>query len=393
VILGDRGIPARYGGFSTLVEEVALRLVATHGMEVTVYCRKPYYSERPAEYRGVRCVYLPAPGGKSLESILSSNLSIGHAALQKRYDLAFIVDPGNGPFVLPLIARGIPRVMHTDGLGWQRTKWNRLQRAYYKWSERVCAALSTWLVTDSRVMSRYYVERYGAESSFIPYGCETGPRPNGEALLRFGVERGGYLLCVARLEPENNVDLIVREYKRSGSKFPLLVVGASPYPSAHARSVLAMADDRVRCLGSVFEPEILNGLYRDCRFYLHGHEVGGTNPSLLRAMGAGAPCVAIDVPFHREVLGSDGIYFSKESGALAARIKELEGDSAALGVLAERGRSRAETLYRWDAVAAAYAELFEAVIRASRAGRRFRPDTSFEPYRPLEFGSHASSVD
>jgi glycosyltransferase involved in cell wall biosynthesis len=241
-------------------------------------------------------------------------------------------------------------------------------------------------------MSRYYLERYGAESSYIPYGCATGPEPRGESRTRFGVERGGYLLCVARLEPENNVDLIVREYKRSGSKFPLLVVGSSPYPSAHARSVLAMADDRVRCLGSVFEPELLNGLYSDCRLYLHGHEVGGTNPSLLRAMGAGAPCVAIDVPFHREVLGPEGRYFSKEPGALAARINELEADAAFLAVLAERGRSRAQALYRWDAVAAAYAELFEAVIRASRAGRRFRQEAGFEPYRPLEFGPGGSST-
>lgn len=391
VILGDRGIPAKYGGFSTLIEEVATRLVRDHAMSVTVYCRRSYYQERPAEHRGVRCVYAPAPGGKTFESIINSNLTFWHAAFFGRYDLAFIVDPGNAPFVAPLVIRGIPRIMHTDGMGWKRSKWGALQQAYYKWSERICAAASTWLVTDSRVMSRYYRDEYGADSTFIPYGHVTGPEPSDEALRRFGVEHGGYLLAVARMEPENNLDLIIREYKRTASRRPLLVVGSSPYRSDYADRVLALADARVRCVGSVFEPEILNGLYRNCYLYVHGHEVGGTNPSLLRAMGAGAACLPIDVPFHREVLGDHNPYFAKEPGALAAEIERLEREPDTVRALAASARSRAVAHYRWDAVAAAYAELFREVLRASRSGQAFQAAPGFEPYRPLDFSGSAAA--
>lgn len=133
-IIGDRGIPARYSGFSTLVEELAVGLVRDHRMDVTVYCRNQYYEERSPIWQGVRCRYLPAPGGKSFESIVHSNLAVLDAAF-RRFDLVFVVDPGNGPFILPLRALCVPVVIHTDGLGWQRRKWNRLQRTYYKWSE------------------------------------------------------------------------------------------------------------------------------------------------------------------------------------------------------------------------------------------------------------------
>jgi glycosyltransferase involved in cell wall biosynthesis len=386
-IIGDRGIPAKYSGFSTLVEELGTRLVGHHGMRVTVYCRNQYYETRPAEYKGVRCVYLPAPGGKSFESIVSSNFSIWHAALVGRHDLAFIVDPGNGPFVLPLLLRRVPVVMHTDGLGWQRTKWSRIQRAYYRWSERATAALSTWLVTDSRIMQEYYRDEYAAPSSFIPYGARTGDPGDAGALRVFGVEPGRYLLAVARMEPENNLDLIIREYQKTPCGMPLLVIGGVRYESEYARRTMAMADARVSCPGNVFDAPTLNALYSNCFLYVHGHQVGGTNPSLLRAMGAGAACLPIDVPFHREVLGEgQSEYFSKEPGSLGSWINTLEHDRPRVASMARRARDRAEAFYRWDAVAAAYAELFEAVIEARRKGTPFRPPAGFEPYRPGGFG-------
>ena len=146
-MIGDRGIPARYSGFSTLVEEVSTRLVASHGMDVTVYCRSNYFDERPPQYRGVRLVYLSAPGGKSFESLVHSARAILHAACRP-FDLAFVVDPGNGPLTLPLVARRMPFLVHTDGLGWQRTKWSALQRRYYRWSEWVSARLACWIGPD-----------------------------------------------------------------------------------------------------------------------------------------------------------------------------------------------------------------------------------------------------
>ena len=366
-IIGDRGIPARYSGFSTLVEEIATRMVANHGMDVTVYCRSQYFDQHPPEFRGVRLVYLAAPGGKSFESLWHSARAILHAALRP-FDVAIVLDPGNSPLTLPLLLRRMPFVIHTDGLGWQRRKWSPLQQRYYRWSEWVSARLAPHLVCDAPAMQRYYLDEYKAASAYIPYGGEAGGPPDDSAPERCGLERGRYHLVVARLEPENNVDLIIREYKSSNARLPLVYVGGTPYESDHSRAIFAEADERVKCLGSVYDAGLLNGLYKHCRSYIHGHEVGGTNPSLIRAMAAGAACVPIDVVFHREVLGGQGLFFSRDAGSLAGIITNLEGDDSLTARLGREARTRAERFYRWDAVAAGYAEFVARIVEARRAG-------------------------
>ncbi len=380
-MIGDRGIPARYSGYSTLVEEVSTRLVAEHGMDVTVYCRSNYLESHPPELKGVRLVYLSAPGGKSFESLLHSQRAILDAATS-HFDLAFVVDPGNSPLTLPLVVRRMPLVIHTDGLGWQRPKWSPLQRRYYRWSEWVSARLATGLVCDAEAMRDYYRHTYGAPGAFIPYGGIVGEPPNDGAPGHYGLEPGDYHLIVARLEPENNLDLLIREFRASKARLPLVYVGGARFESDYSRAILAQAGSRVRCLGPVYDSDILNGLYRHCRTYIHGHEVGGTNPSLLRAMGTGAACVAFDVVFNREALGEAGRYFTREPGRLAAIIEALEDDPAATAALGLAARERVRRLYRWDAVAAAYAQFFAHVVQSRRrGGARDVPRV----YRPEEF--------
>jgi len=384
-MIGDRGIPARYSGFSTLVEEVSTRLVADHGMDVTVYCRSNYFDERPAEFRGVRLVYLAAPGGKSFESLGHSARAILHAAL-RRFDLAFVVDPGNGPLTPPLALARMPFVLHTDGKGWQRTKWSALQRRYYKWSERVSAWLATGLVCDSPAMRDYYESEYGAGSAYIPYGSEVGDAADDGAPARFGLEPGRYHLVVARLEPENNVALAIRELKASRAKFPMVYVGGARYESEYSRCVMGEADDRVKCIGAVYESATLNGLYKHCRTYVHGHEVGGTNPSLLRAMAAGAACVAIDVIYHREALGDCGRFFERRAGALGSILETLEADGDEAARMGGCARQRAARLFRWDAVSAAYAELFREIMQARRSGGGAALRRRYDVYHPERYG-------
>lgn len=382
-MIGDRGIPARYSGFSTLVEEVSTRLVAEHGMEVTVYCRSNYFDEKPERWRGVQLTYLPAAGGKSFESLRHSSRAILHAAVRP-FDLAFVVDPGNGPLTWPLLLARMPFVIHTDGLGWQRSKWSPLQQRYYRWSEWVSARWATGLVCDSAAMRDYYLREYRSDSAYIPYGGVVGDAPDDGAPAHFGLVPGQYHLVVARLEPENNVDHIIREYKASAARLPLVYVGDARYESAYSRGIFAQADERVKCIGSVYESRLLNGLYRHCRSYVHGHQVGGTNPSLLRAMAAGAACVPIDVVFHREVLGEHGRYFRKDSGHLARLFEAIESDADS----AERGRQArqiAERQFRWDAVAAGYAELFRHLVQRRR-GEPLPPLPLKPVYRPQDFG-------
>ena len=384
-IIGDRGIPARYSGFSTLTEQLATRLVTQYGWDVTVYCRKQYYEDHARTWQGVRRVFLPAPGGKSFESIIHSTLSMLHAATLCRYDAAFVLDPGNAPLSWPLVLRRTPRVFHTDGLGWQRRKWSKLQRRYYKWSEWVSARLGDWLVTDAAAMQRYYQEEYGAPSSFIPYSGVVGEAPTDRGLTEHGLLPGGYYLVVARLEPENNVDLIIREYLMADCSRPLVVVGTSPYGTDYARQILGEPDTRVRCLGGIYDSAVLNGLYRGAYCYIHGHEVGGTNPSLLRAMQAGAPCAAVDVVFTREVLDASGLFFGKEPGALAALFRRIEGAGAMLAAKGEAAAARASTYYRWDAIADAVEILFRSLVAARRTGQKLADQLPDPIYRPLDY--------
>jgi glycosyltransferase involved in cell wall biosynthesis len=360
-ILGGRGIPANYSGFDTLIEELSVRLVEQHGMDVTVYCRRHYYRERPARWRGVRCVYLRTLRGKGIESIYHTCRSVLHAMF-RRSDVVFVVDPANAPFALPLKLVRKPVAFHTDGLGWKRTKWGGFSRKYYKWVEGFCARTATELVTDALAMQAYYREQWGRDSTCLAYGAETGGGAVEDGLQRFGLRARDYYLIVARIEPENNTELLVREYLASGLQRPLVVVGGARYESESSRRLFALACERVKFVGGVYEPQVLNGLYRGCRAYLHGHEVGGTNPGLLRAMSWGAPCLAVDVDFNREVIAEGGRFFAKDEGQCGTVLREVDGDDAALRRYGAAAQARAASAYRWDDVAAGYAALFTRMV-------------------------------
>lgn len=383
-IIGDRGIPAAYSGFSTLTEQLATRLVNEYGFEVSVYCRGNYYNERPKKYQGVNCIYLPAPGGKSLESIIHSNLSILHAVFCN-YDLALVLDPGNAPFVLPLHARGFPVIIHTDGMGWKRQKWSPLQKKYYKWSEWVSARLSHWLVTDSKAMQKYYLDEYKTSSSFIPYAGEVGSGQDESILAEYEITKDNYYLCVARIEPDNNIDLLIREYRLAKSRKPLIVVGAARYNSQYGRAIASENDDHVRCIGGVYDKDKLNALFANSYVYLHGHEVGGTNPSLLNAMHMSAAPVAMDVIFHREVLTDEGCFFSKKKDHLASIIKQLDQDHSTVLRLKELAKRQSDTLYRWDAVVDAYAKLAGIVRESYKDRNLLEKSLAHEVYCPQQF--------
>ncbi|WP_405395230.1 DUF1972 domain-containing protein [Microbispora hainanensis] len=353
-MIGTRGVPARYGGFETAVEEIGRRLVQA-GHEVRVYCRSG--ETRMREYQGMRLVHLPAVRHKVLETLSHTALSVGHL-LGRRTDVALVFNAANAP-LLPLVrAARIPVATHVDGLEWKRAKWNGAGRKYYLLAERLSVRWSQAIIADARAIQDYYWERYKAPSVMIPYGAPIQERTDEEILREAGYEPGRYHLVVARFEPENHVDLIVEGYTRSAAEHPLIVVGSAPYAAEYTRKIesLAEKDPRVRLVGGVWDQRLLDALYAGCSSYLHGHSVGGTNPSLLRAMGAGAPVIAYDVVFNREVLDDTGAFFA-DAEALAKTLESAEkrrDQEVARGAAA---RERARTLYTWDDVAARYERL------------------------------------
>ena len=369
-MIGTRGVPARYGGFETAVEEIGSRLVA-RGHEVVVYCRG---EDRSPEYLGMQRVRLPALKATTMETLSHTGLSVLHQ-LRHRCDVALVFNAANAP-LLPLVrAARIPVAVHVDGLEWKRAKWGPIGRRYYLVNERLAVRWADLLIADAVGIQDYYRSRYDADSVFIPYGAPILSEPPLDRLPELGLTPGGYHLVVARLEPENHVDMILAGYARSDSTLPMIVVGTVPYPSEHERRVheLAAADPRVRMLGSVWDQDLLNALYAGAATYTHGHSVGGTNPSLLRAMGAGCAVTAYDVIFNREVLGEAGLFFS-DPDELAARVKEAEADPGATVERGALGRDRAATRYRWDEVTLGYESLCESLLAGrGRRGRRGRP--------------------
>jgi glycosyltransferase involved in cell wall biosynthesis len=307
----------------------------------------------------MRRVTLPAVRTTQFETLSHSALSVAHA-LVRRPDVAIVFNAANAVLVPALRAARIPVAVHVDGLEWQRGKWGGAGRRWYLWGERLAVRWADELIADSTGISRYYADRYGAQTRLLTYGAPVLTRPASHRLGELDLVPGRYHLVVARLEPENHVDVILRGYIGSAARLPLVVVGSVPYPSAHQAQVqqLAAGDARVRMLGGVWDQELLDALYAGSLTYLHGHSVGGTNPSLLRAMGAGAPCVAYDVSFNRDVLSATGRFFTAPAD-VAALVEASEADPGAVQLYGRAGQLRAERVYRWDDVAAGYAQMCE----------------------------------
>ncbi len=367
-LVGTRGVPARYGGFETCVDEVGSRL-AERGHRVRVYCRSQD-ADRPAEYHGMELVHRGAVRRRSLETLSHSGLSVAHL-LTHRTDVAIVFNAANSPY-LPLIrAARIPVATHVDGLEWRRDKWKGAGRRYYRMAESAAVRWSDALIADAQGIADYYRDEFRADTRLIAYGA---PRiASGDDLLAtVDLTARGYHLVVARFEPENHVHTIVDGYRRSRSTLPLVVVGSTPYADEYTKRVHALADGRVRFLGGVWDQQLLDQLYANARTYLHGHSVGGTNPSLLRAIGAGAPTIAYDVVFNREVLGQAGAYFETEDD-LARRLEDAEA-VADDGALRESTRSRALD-YDWDDVADRYEALCHDLADHVQV-RSHRPFTS-----------------
>ena len=358
-ILGARGIPACYSGYDTLVEELSLDLVESHSVDVLVYCRSSYYRDRPTFWHGVQLVYLPAPRGlKALESLIHSFLSSLHV-LTKKIDVVYFLDPANAPFCVLLRCLGKRVVIHTDGLGWKRRKWGPLARRYYKAVEWVCAKCANALVTDNPAMQNYYREVYGAESVFIAYGASNRHGVDTSIYADLGLKIQQYLLVVARLEPENNTDLLITQYKKSGVKMPLVVVGDAPYGPEYMDHLRKLGNATVLFPGRINDQAKLNALYQGAYLYIHGHEVGGTNPSLLRAMDAGIAPVVVNVPFNTTVVEGSGIVFEKDDDSLAGILDDLVAHPAEVGQFGVRASSRAAKYFSWKAVAGEHYKLFE----------------------------------
>jgi glycosyltransferase involved in cell wall biosynthesis len=276
-----------------------------------------------------------------------------------RYDVALYLNSANGPFGALLRASRTRSAINVDGLEWLRPKWRGIGARYFRFASRLATRFFDEIVTDARAMAAVYEREFGSRSTTIAYGSTPTRSTAPERLSEFGLVARDYYLIVGRLIPDNNADLLVRGFCASESKRKLVIVGDTPYHDDFAQSVRSIRDDRLIFTGYVRDQELLRELYCNAHAYLHGHEFGGTNPSLLHALAAGCCVLALDTPFSREVLENDehGIYFQKTEASVRETISRIDCDEARVETLRARARDRVSRAYTWESVVDDYEKL------------------------------------
>ena len=358
---GTRGLPARYGGFETAVDEITRRFVQK-GYSCVVFSRLSSGDGAAPEYlEGRRLIYVRGSSRRELDTFFAA-FQTGWHLLRHRgeYDYVFWFNNANLPGILLTLLARIPLSVNTNGLEWRRPKWSWPFKAYYFLSSFLICRLCDSLISDAREIQSYYKRTFRKASHFIPNGSPrvpaVPPEKKPSVLARYGLEPGRYFLQITRFEPDNlPLDTAVA-FRAAGlvrDGFKLLLVGyqrETPY----ARRIKAMSGkDGILVADAVYDPEALAVLRENCFCYVHGNFVGGTNPALLEAMASCPRVLAIDVAFSREVLGDTGYFFTPSN--MAASFRSVLGRPERTAGMRDRVRVR----YRWDSVAESYVRLAE----------------------------------
>lgn len=391
-VFGGRAIPSTYSGFETFLTTL-LPALADRGHAVTMYCRRGEDGAEATVYRGVERAVLPALAGKQFTT-LSHGAVASVVARRRRHDVLLVVNPANSLFCWFNRLSGQPVVLNVDGQEWLRGKWGWPARKLFWGASWLAGRSASALVADCRAMSDVFLDEFRSPSTVVPY-CPPpldGP-PGTPPPAALGLGDGPYVVTGGRLNPENNIDGIAERFSRTALDRRLVVLGTANYDSPVQRSLdgLAARDPRIRLLGHVADRPTFLGILHRADAYLHGHSVGGMNPSLVEAMRAGALILALDSPFNREVLDDAGFYFPGgigHVGDLAAPLsRALALDAPAAAAMRERARRRAAEVFAVDHVVDGYESLLRAAAAAGRArsvtvATRWRRDPVTPPAAP-----------
>ncbi len=366
-ILGTRGIPAQHGGFETFAEYLSIYL-ANQGWDVTVYCQTSHPTASPVvKWKGVtlRNIGTNMPGAigtiiydvKCILDTMRSNSII----LTLGYNTAI--------FDVFLRAKGLTNIFNMDGIEWRREKWNFFERAWLYFNERIGCYVGNHLIADHPEIKRHLSKRVDQEKiTMIPYGSTRISKGDPKILETIGLEPSSYVLVVARPEPENSILEIVRGFSSKDRGYKLLILGDyHPEDNEYHRVVKASASKNVLFAGALYDPTAVSSLRYHSLLYIHGHTVGGTNPSLVEAMGAGNPILAHDNAFNRWVAGDDNHYFRDEN-ELNTKLDELLKNKIELAKMSSSSYARHQKHFTWEIVLKQYEEL---LIQAARAKIHF----------------------
>lgn len=401
-IIGCKGVPARYGGFETLAENLVRHLSDQY--DFIVYCSKDSYPDQRPDFLGAELKYLPldANGAQSIPYDIWSMVDAS-----RRADVLLILGVSGCIFlpVLRLFCRG-KIIVNLDGMDWKRPKWGRAARTFLKFSETVAARFADYLVADNEAIHDYIYEYYGKDSQLVEYGGDNARadapqaaaenssvvqlhKPDGDTeVFQPGFDE--YAIAVCRIEPENNIHTILQAFAEAQT-LPLVFLGNWNY-SEYGRQLRVRYEGHANLLllDPIFEQRQLHALRSNAALYIHGHSSGGTNPSLVESMSLGLPTIAFDVVFNRATTENQAAYFA-DAATLKAALQDLE--ALDLPANATRMRELARRRYSWAIIASKYTELFGLALGHDRRRRSDRAgaDTAAEPQAASTAGETANA--
>jgi glycosyltransferase involved in cell wall biosynthesis len=357
-ILGTRGIPNRYGGFEQFAQHLSKGLVAL-GAEVWVYNshNHPYHEE---SWNGVHIIHCYDPEyaiGASGQFIYDLNCI--RDSRKRNFDIILQLGYTTSTMWHSYLPKNSIVVTNMDGMEWSRSKYSKPLQQFIRYAEKLAVRSSKLLIADSEVIKEYLDSTYGVTSEYIPYGATIFTNPKAERLKEFYIEANQYFMLIARMQPDNHVEDIVKGVIKSGSNFPLLVVGDinNRYGKYLKKKY---SGSNIRFLGGLFDAETLNLLRYYSACYFHGHSAGGTNPSLLEAMAASAFICAHMNPFNISVLQSNALYFNNYTEIADAISRGLYLKNR--DTFIESNLKRIEENYCWDNIINAYFKCFNRIL-------------------------------
>jgi Glycosyltransferase len=345
-VIGTVGVPASYGGFETLVDN----LIEGEKVNYIIYCSSKSYEVKLERYKNAALVYVPL-NANGISSIPYDIYSILHAVIFKKIDTLLILGV-SGCLVLPLIKKitSTKVITNIDGLEWRRDKWGKLAKLFLKWSEKIAVKNSDIIIADNQEISNYVFSEYGINAKVITYGGDHAIVGDKSVADNISSESNSYALALCRIEPENNVHIILEAFV--GITNNLKFIG-NWNKSDYGRRLKEKYSryPNIEILDPIYDVETLNYIRRSCDFYIHGHSAGGTNPSLVEMMFFAKPIICFDCKYNRFTTYDQAEYFN-DSVDLQLKIKAQKDK-----MQGEKLKMIANQYYTWDKIREQYEQL------------------------------------
>ncbi len=373
-IVGSKGIPARYGGFESFVENLTL---GKKSEDIMYHVSCMDNDEKHFDYNGADCfnIRLPLKGAAGRILHVSRVLSFVEKWKEKNLKekaVVYILGCRIGPFLIPHAMKlhnlGIRILINPDGLEWKRNKWSKLEKVFLKYCEKCLVLNSDLVICDSQNIEKYIIETYPimkGKTTYIAYGADlslsTCPRKSFDMwLAKYNLTRDNYYLIVGRFVPENNYEIMITEFMKSNTKKKLVIISNIErnkfYEELRVKTNYE-SDERIKFIGTVYECELLKKIREEAFAYIHGHEVGGTNPSLLEAMASTKVNLLLNVGFNKEVAEKTALYWNKDSGSLSCLINEIERGNLQENL--EDCKERILNNFSWNEICEKYENIFK----------------------------------